>query len=288
MKTTADAVERRLEKFLPLPEGGERTLFEAMRYSMFGGGKKLRPFLVVASSDLFNIDKAQSIRVACAIECIHTYSLIHDDLPAMDDDDLRRGKATLHKAYDEATAILAGDGLLTMAFEILADPATHREAGVRCDLITAIAKSSGVHGMVGGQAIDLASENKDLNIGQVTRLQQMKTGALISFSAEAGAILGKATKHQRQLLQGYAHDLGLAFQIVDDLLDHEGTPAETGKATQKDADRGKATFVSLMGADKARNQATMLASQAIEHLKEFGDKALLLKSLAQYVVDRRK
>lgn len=288
MKTTAQAVENQLDKMLPLPQGGERWLFEAMRYSLFAGGKRLRPFLVVASSDLFNIDKAQSLRVACAIECIHTYSLIHDDLPAMDDDDLRRGQATVHKAYDEATAILAGDGLLTLAFEILSDPATHRDANVRCNLITAVAKAAGIHGMVGGQASDLQAENQDLNIGEVTRLQQMKTGALISFSAEAGPILAKATKRQQQLLQGYAHDLGLAFQIADDLLDHEGTPEETGKATQKDADRGKATFVSLMGPEKARKQAAFLAEQAIEHLEEFGDKALLLRALAQYVVDRRK
>ncbi len=288
MKTTADAVENRLEKLLPLPEGGERRLFEAMRYSLFAGGKRMRPFLVVASSDLFNIDKSQSLRVAAAIECIHTYSLIHDDLPAMDDDDLRRGKATVHKAYDEATAILAGDGLLTLAFEILSHPDTHRDANVRCNLISAIARAAGVQGMVGGQAIDLAAENQDLNIGEVARLQQMKTGALIAISAEAGAILGKATKHQQQLLQGYAHDLGLAFQIADDLLDCEGTPEETGKATQKDAERGKATFVSLMGIEKARKQAAFLAEQAIEHLEEFGDKAALLKALARYVVDRRK
>jgi len=288
MKTTGAAVENYLDKLLGLPDGGERRLFEAMRYSLLAGGKRLRPFLVVASADLFNVDKVSSIRVAGALECIHTYSLIHDDLPAMDNDDLRRGKPTAHKAYDEATAILAGDGLLTLAFDILADQATHRDALVRCELISAIAKASGIHGMVGGQAIDLAAENQDLNIGEVARLQQMKTGALISVSTEAGAILGKATPHQRQLLLGYAHDLGLAFQIADDLLDHEGTPEETGKATQKDADRGKATFVSLMGADKARNQALMLANQAIEHLSDFGEKAVLLKALAQYVVDRRK
>ena len=288
MRSTGEAVEKRLESFLPVPEGGERELFEAMRYSLFAGGKRLRPFLVVASSDLFEVDKSRALNVAAAIECIHTYSLIHDDLPAMDNDDLRRGKPTAHKAFGEATAILAGDGLLTLAFEILADKATHADAGVRCNLISAVAKSSGVHGMVGGQMIDLASEGKDLDMGAVTRLQQMKTGALISFSAEAGAILGKAGPKKRQLLQGYAHDLGLAFQITDDLLDYEGSPEETGKATQKDADRGKATFVSLMGADRARQQAEMLASQAIEHLEDFGDKAILLQALARYVLERRK
>ena len=259
-----------------------------MRYSLFAGGKRLRPFLVIASADLFDVDKGRAVRVAAAIECIHTYSLIHDDLPAMDDDDLRRGKPTAHKAFDEATAILAGDGLQTLAFEILADPDTHSDPHVRCELITAVARAAGIHGMVGGQMIDLAAEGKALDMGEVTRLQQMKTGALITFSAEAGAILGKVSDQKRQLLQGYAHDLGLAFQIADDLLDHEGTPEETGKATQKDAKKGKATFVSLMGADRARQQAAMLAEQAIAHLKDFGDKALLLRALAQYVVDRRK
>ena len=288
MRSTSAAVEKRLESFLPVPEGGERELIEAMRYSLFAGGKRLRPFLVVASADLFEVDKSRALNVAAAIECIHTYSLIHDDLPAMDNDDLRRGKPTAHKAFSEATAILAGDGLLTLAFEIMADKATHADAGVRCNLITALAASSGIHGMVGGQMIDLASEGKGLDIGAVTRLQQMKTGALISFSAEAGAILGKAGPKKRQLLQGYAHDLGLAFQITDDLVDFGGSPDETGKATQKDADRGKATFVSLMGPDRARQQAEMLAAQAIEHLEAFGDKALLLQALARYVLERRK
>jgi len=288
MRSTSDAVEKRLDKLLKASSGGEDKLFEAMRYSLFAGGKRLRPFLVVASSDLFDVDKSRAVNVAAAIECIHTYSLIHDDLPAMDNDDLRRGKPTVHKVFGEAAAILAGDGLQTLAFEILADPATHPDAGVRCELVTTLAKTSGIHGMVGGQMSDLAAEGKELNMGEVTRLQQMKTGALISFSAESGAILGKASKQKRQLLQGYAHDLGLAFQITDDLLDYEGNPEETGKATQKDAERGKATFVSLMGAERARQQAEMLASQAIEHLGKFGDKALLLRALARYVLERRK
>ncbi len=288
MRSTSHAVEKRLESLLALPEGGEKVLFEAMRYSLFAGGKRLRPFLVVASADMFDVDKSRAINVAAAIECIHTYSLIHDDLPAMDNDDLRRGKPTAHKAFDEATAILAGDGLQALAFEILGSPATHPDTGVRCDLVTALATASGIHGMVSGQMIDLASEGANLDMGAVTRLQQMKTGALISFSTEAGAILGRAAPKIRHQLQGYAHDLGLAFQITDDLLDIDGNSAETGKATQKDAERGKATFVSLMGADRARNQAELLAGQAIEHLEVFGDKALLLRALAQYVLDRRK
>lgn len=288
MKSAAEAVESRLESMLELPQGAERPLFEAMRYSLFAGGKRLRPFLVIASADLFGVGKARVVRVASAIECVHTYSLVHDDLPAMDDDGLRRGKPTAHKVYGEATAILAGDGLLTLAFEILGHEDTHPDPRVRADLVTSLAKAAGIHGMVGGQMIDLASENKDLDIGEITRLQQMKTGALIAFSAEAGAILGKATRRQRQLLQGYAHDLGLVFQITDDLLDHSGTPEETGKATQKDAERGKATFVSLLGVERARKQAEMLARQAVEHLDEFGDKAVLLKALARYVMERKK
>lgn len=288
MTTLAKAVDRRLADFLPVPEGADRRLVEAMRYSMFAGGKRLRPFLVVTSADLFAVSKERSLRVAAAIECIHCYSLIHDDLPAMDDDDMRRGQPTCHKKFDEATAILAGDALMSLAFEILADPATHPDANVRCDLIRALAGASGLHGMVGGQIIDLAAENEDLDMGEITRLQQLKTGALICFSVEAGAILGKARPHMRQLLQGYAHDLGLAFQITDDLLDHEGDPVEVGKATGKDATRGKATFVSLMGPGRARQQADMLADQAVEHLAEFGDKAILLKGLARFVVDRRK
>jgi farnesyl diphosphate synthase len=288
MTTLAEAVDRQLRDFLPVPKGAHGRLVEAMRYSVFAGGKRLRPFLVVTSADLFAVSKKRSLRVAAAIECIHCYSLIHDDLPAMDDDATRRGKPTCHKKFDEATAILAGDALMTLAFEILSDPATHADANVRCELIQALAAASGLHGMVGGQIIDLASENKELDMGEITRLQQLKTGALICFSVEAGAILGKASPHMRQLLQGYARDLGLAFQIADDLLDHEGDPAEVGKATGKDAERGKATFVSLMGAERARQQADILADQAIEHLVEFGDKAILLKGLARFVVDRRK
>ena len=288
MRSTSEAVDKRFDKLLKTPRGAESQLFEAMRYSLFAGGKRLRPFLVVASADLFEVDKSRAINVAVAIECIHTYSLIHDDLPAMDNDDLRRGKPTAHKAFGEAAAILAGDGLQTLAFEILSNPDTHRDANVRCELIMELAKASGIHGMVGGQMIDLASEGEDLNIGEVTRLQQMKTGVLIAFSAEAGAILSKASKQKRQLLHGYARDLGLAFQITDDLLDYEGSPEETGKATQKDAGRGKATFVSLMGLERARQQAEMLAKQAIEHLEDFGGKALLLRALARYVLERRK
>ena len=288
LQETAAAFEKKLEKLLPPVDGTEHRLIEAMRYSMFAGGKRLRPFLVVASADLFKVDRDCSLRVAAAIECTHCYSLIHDDLPAMDDDDLRRGQPTNHIKFDEATAILAGDGLQTLAFEILADEATHKDPWVRCELVRALARAAGIHGMVGGQMIDLAGENADLKMGEITRLQQLKTGALICFSSEAGAILGKASSHKRNLLLAYARDLGLAFQIVDDLLDFEGDAAEMGKAVGKDADRGKATFVSIMGPQRARQQADILAQQAAEHLDEFGENAALLKGLAQYVVERRK
>ncbi len=288
LQATAAAVEKKLEKLLPPLEGAEYRLIAAMRYSMFAGGKRLRPFLVVSSGDLFDVDRDCSLRVAAAIECIHCYSLIHDDLPAMDNDDMRRGRTTCHIEFDQATAILAGDALQTLAFEILADEATHKDPWVRCELVRALARAAGVHGMVGGQMIDLASENKNLDMGETTRLQQLKTGALICFSAEAGAVLGKAAHHTRKLLFGYARDLGLAFQITDDLLDYEGDSDEMGKAAGKDAKRGKATFVSIMGPERARQQAVILARQAAEHLDEFGDQAVLLKELAHYVVERRK
>lgn len=288
LQATAAAVDKKLEKLLPPLKGAEHRLIEAMRYSMFAGGKRLRPFLVVSSADLFDVNRDCSLRVAAAIECIHCYSLIHDDLPAMDDDDMRRGRATCHIEFEPATAILAGDALQTLAFEILADDATHKDPWVRCELVRALARAAGVHGMVGGQMIDLASENADLDMGQTTRLQQLKTGALICFSTEAGAVLGKASSHSRNLLLGYARDLGLAFQIIDDLLDYAGDPDEMGKAVGKDAKRGKATFVSIMGLERARQQAQILARQAAEHLDEFGEKAVLLKDLARYVVERRK
>lgn len=286
LTTTATAVERQLEQLLPEADDAGHDLADAMRYSMFAGGKRLRPFLVVACADLFGVDKKRSLRVAAAIECVHTYSLIHDDLPCMDDDDLRRGQPTCHKKFDEATAVLAGDALQTLAFDILSRPETHDDANVRCELVRTLAVASGALGMVGGQAIDLAAEHEELDMGEITRLQQLKTGALICFSAEAGAILGKATTQKRHLLLGYARDLGLAFQIADDLLDHSGDAEKLGKATGKDAARGKATFVSLMGEERARQQAHILSEQAIEHLAEFGDKAILLQGLARFVVER--
>jgi farnesyl diphosphate synthase len=285
----AQATERVMDRLLPKGEAGEAQLYEAMRYSSIGGGKRLRAFFVLASATLFKVGVTSALRTASAIEFVHAYSLIHDDLPAMDDDDLRRGKPTCHKQFDEATAILAGDALQALAFEVLAHEETHGDPAVRMTLVAELAKAAGAHGMVGGQMLDLLAEMQasEMSIGAITRLQRLKTGALISFSCTAGAILGKAAEPSRAALAAYAHDLGLAFQIVDDLLDVEGDAAELGKATNKDADAGKATFVSILGVERARAQASLLAQQASAHLEPFGPQAELLRQAAQFVVARR-
>jgi farnesyl diphosphate synthase len=284
----AEATERTMDRLIPRSDAGEARVLEAMRYSSLGGGKRLRAFFVMASSTLFKVSATSALRVASAIEFVHAYSLIHDDLPAMDDDDLRRGKPSCHKQFDEATAILAGDALQALAFEVLAHEATHGDPAVRAVLVSELAKAAGAQGMVGGQMLDLLAETQpEMSIGAITRLQRLKTGALISFSCTAGAFLGKAAEPSRAALAAYAHDLGLAFQIVDDLLDVEGDPAELGKATQKDADAGKATFVSILGLERARSQAALLAQQAAAHLEPFGTQADLLKQAAKFVVTRR-
>lgn len=283
----AKAVSQVLDKLLKPGTGPEARVVEAMRYTTLGGGKRIRPFLVTASADLFNVDPASALRVAAAVEMVHCYSLIHDDLPAMDDDALRRGKPTCHVKFDEATAILAGDALLTKAFEVLSDEDTHADPKVRSDLTLALAKAAGEAGMVGGQMLDLFAEDHDLKMPEITRLQRMKTGALIAVSCETGAILGKASENAHHVLHAYAHDVGLAFQIADDLLDVEGDEKEVGKKTGKDAAAGKATFVSLLGPERAREQAKVLADQAASHLEIFGVKSKLLKELAHYVVNRR-
>lgn len=283
----AEAVETVMGRLLPLPDLVEARLFEAMRYGALGGGKRLRPFLVLSSAGLFGVNPDCALRVGAAVEMLHSYSLIHDDLPAMDDGELRRGRPTVHREFDEATAILAGDALLTYAFEVLADPATHEDPNVRCQLVAALGKAAGAHGMVGGQMLDLIAEHETFDMTAITRLQRMKTGDLIAFSCEAGAILGKASPPQRLALRAYAHDLGLAFQIVDDLLDVEGTEAETGKTVGRDADAGKATFVSILGRERARAQAGLLAAQAAQHLEIFDGRAGLLKAVADFVVHRR-
>jgi farnesyl diphosphate synthase len=276
-----------LERLLAVPPGLESRVYEAMRYSVLSPGKRLRPLLVLASSQLFGVARRSALQVAAAIEMVHAYSLIHDDLPAMDNSDLRRGRPTSHKQFDEATAVLAGDGLLTMAFEVLADPDTHGDAAVRAELVGALAAAAGPAGMVGGQMIDLIAEKQLLDIGAITRLQRMKTGALIAFSCEAGPVLAKAASELRLALRGYAHDLGLAFQIADDLLDVEGSSAETGKPVGADAAAGKATFVSILGIDRARAQAELLIDQAVAHLDLFEERAELLRQVARFVVNRR-
>jgi farnesyl diphosphate synthase len=285
----AESVERTMDRLLPRGDTGEAQVFEAMRYSSLGGGKRLRAFFVLAGATLFKVGAQQALRTASAVEFVHAYSLIHDDLPAMDDDDLRRGKPSCHKQFDEATAILAGDALQALAFEVLAQEGTHGDPGVRVVLVSELAKAAGAHGMVGGQMLDLLAEHQgsDRSIGAITRLQRLKTGALISFSCTAGAILGKAAEPPRTALSAYAHDLGLAFQIVDDLLDVEGNAAELGKTPGKDVEAGKATFVSILGLERARAQAKLLAEQAAAHLEPFGRSADLLRQAANFVVSRR-
>jgi farnesyl diphosphate synthase len=287
LNDAALSVNRKLGELIQPVSGAEARVYEAMRYATMVGGKRIRPYLLINSAAIFDVHGDYALRAAAAIEMLHCYSLVHDDLPAMDNSDLRRGQPTAHKKFDEATAILAGDGLLTMAFEVLAHPDTHPDGDVRAELCLALAISGGAAGMVGGQMIDLASENKNLDIGAITRLQRLKTGAIIAFSCEAGAILGHASKEQRHALIGYAHDLGLAFQIVDDLLDAEGDAAETGKPTGADAAAGKATFVSILGLDRARQQARMLGDQANAHLDIFGRKADPLRWMTEFVISRK-
>jgi farnesyl diphosphate synthase len=265
---------------------GRDGLFAAMRHAAIGGGKRLRPLLTVAASRLFAIDARRALRVAAAIEAIHVYSLIHDDLPAMDDDDLRRGKPTVHMAYGEAAAILAGDSLHALAFEIIAHPETAEDPFVRCDLVYELARAAGPSGMAGGQMMDLAAENEPLDLPSITRLQQLKTGALIEYAVEAPCIMARLPAEARTPYRGFARDIGLAFQIADDLLDHAGDEAAAGKRLRKDLAAGKATFVSLLGEDRARRQCAMLVGQAIEHLHDHGPEADLLRAVAQYVEER--
>lgn len=280
------AIDKAFDSLLPVPDDARARLYEAMRHAAIGGGKRMRPMLVKATADLFNVAAESAVRVGLAVECIHVYSLVHDDLPAMDNDDLRRGKPTVHKAFDEATAILAGDCLHDLAFEVLIDPRTHADPFVRCELVRALAVSSGPAGMAGGQMMDLEAEKSGFDLPTVTRLQQLKTGALIGFCVEAGAILGQIPPEGRTSLHGYARDIGLAFQIADDLLDVEGDAHLAGKALGKDAAAGKETFVSLLGVERAREQARMLVDQAKAHLHGFGAEADLLRAIADYVVER--
>ena len=268
-------------------------LLDAMRYASLGAGKRFRPFLVVESASLFGVPREQALLAGVALECVHCYSLVHDDLPAMDNDDLRRGQPTAHKAFDQATAILAGDGLLTFAFDILARPETHPNPAVRVDLVLALARASGLGGMVGGQMLDLAAEGRfdrgvpqQLGEGEVATLQAMKTGALLKFACRAGAILGQASMAQREALDRYGTAVGKAFQIADDLLDVEGDPALVGKQTGKDAEAGKATIVGLLGPEGARARLRTLVADAEAALAPFGASAAVLIAGARFVAER--
>ena len=271
---------------LTAPGDGRDRLFEAMRHAAVGGGKRLRPLLTVAACRLFAIDRDRAVRVGSAIEASHVYSLIHDDLPCMDDDDMRRGKPTVHRAFGEAEAVLAGDSLHAMAFEILADPQTHEDPFIRAELVLELARAAGPSGMAGGQMLDMEAEGRPLDIPAITRLQQLKTGALIEYSVEAACIMNRMHPDARTPYRGYARNIGLAFQIADDLIDHSGDPAAAGKRTGKDREKGKATFVSVLGEERARQQARMLVDQACEHLAEHGSEADLLRAVARFAIER--
>jgi farnesyl diphosphate synthase len=279
-------IDRAFDSLLVIPPDPRARLYGAMRYAAIGGGKRIRPLLVIAGCSLFNVARQRAVRVGLAVECIHVYSLIHDDLPSMDDDDLRRGKPTLHRAYDESTAILAGDSLHALAFQLLAEEETHEDPFVRAELIFELARAAGPAGMAGGQMIDLQAAAMSLDLAAVTRLQQLKTGALIGWCLEAAAIMGRVPAEGRTSLRGYARDIGLAFQIADDLLDHEGREEVAGKRVGKDREAGKETFVSLLGAERARQQAGLLVQQAVEHLHGFGREADLLRAIARFAVER--
>ena len=286
LAAVAGEVNGALGRLLPEVAGPENRVIQAMRYAVLDGGKRLRAFLVVAGGDMLAIPRPQSMRVAAAIEMVHGYSLVHDDLPAMDDDDTRRGRPTVHRRFDEATAILAGDALLTTAFEVLAAPETHPDGAVRASLVAALAKAAGAAGMVGGQMIDLSAPNLNLDIAGLEQLQALKTGALIAFAASVGALLAQDEDARRDL-QAYGEALGLAFQVTDDILDVEGSAAEVGKATGKDAAAGKATFVSRLGLEGARNHARSLCGRCLASLDRFGARAKLLRQATEFVVNRR-
>ncbi|WP_229953836.1 polyprenyl synthetase family protein [Parasphingorhabdus litoris] len=286
MRRVADAVDKQFDLMLAVPDDARAQLFETMRHAAIGGGKRLRPLLVMATSHLFNVDENCALRAATALEALHVYSLIHDDLPCMDDDDMRRGKPTAHKAFGEAQAVLAGDALHALAFELLADENTHSDPFVRAEMVACLAKAAGPSGMAGGQMMDLVAESTTFDLQTVTRLQQLKTGALISACVEIGAILGRLPVEGRTGLRGYAHSLGLAFQIADDILDVEGDEALAGKALHKDEEAGKQTFLSLMGLERAKEQAQMLVDQAKSHLNGYGEEADLLRTIAEFTVQR--
>ena len=288
LKRVQEEIDSVFDAFLPVPDDTRARLVEAMRYAAIGGGKRVRPLLVVSTAELFGVDRTAALRAGAAIEAIHVYSLIHDDLPCMDDDDLRHGKPTLHKVFDEATAVLAGDSLHALAFEILADTETSADPFVRSELIATLGTASGMNGMAGGQIMDMVADEEgiDYDLHSITKLQQLKTGALLAASVEMGAIMGKVPPEGRTHLRAYSRDIGLAFQIADDLLDVTGDQEKAGKALRKDEGQGKQTFVTLMGVDQARDQARALVDQAVSHLGSYGEEADLLRSLARFIVER--
>ncbi|HEU0017982.1 MAG TPA: farnesyl diphosphate synthase [Methyloceanibacter sp.] len=289
LERIAGLIEARLDALLAPEPGpsGQARLIEAMRYAALGGGKRLRPFLLIESARLFGVAEEGALDAGAALECVHCYSLAHDDLPAMDDDAVRRGRPTAHIAFGEATAILAGDALLTLAFDILSRPSTHPDASVRVELMGLLAQAAGVGGMVGGQALDLAAEGQRIGPMEVARMQAMKTGALFAFACDAGAVLGRADSVAREALAAYAAAFGQAFQLADDLLDAEGDEAAVGKAVAKDARRGKATLVALLGIEPARARLKALVDDAEAALAPFGNRGATLKDAARFIASRR-
>jgi farnesyl diphosphate synthase len=290
LQRVAQAVEGRLDRLLARNRGkapAEAKLSEAMRYAALAGGKRLRPFLLIESARLFGIEEKDALSASCALECVHCYSLVHDDLPSMDDDAVRRGRPTLHIAFDEATAILAGDALLTLAFEILSDPATHPDPAIRAELVLLLAKAGGWRGMALGQALDLSAGRQGFGIAEIAEMQALKTGALFRFACEAGAVLGRAEPSERAALVSYASSFGQAFQLADDLLDAQGDAASLGKAVAKDEARGKATLVALLGVEAAKERLWTLLQEAEAALAPFGARAITLLETVRFAAHRK-
>lgn len=288
MEQIRNQINIELDRLLPVPGTKDARVVEAMRYSAIGSGKALRPFLAITVGELLGLNPTTALRIGVAIEMLHTYSLIHDDLPAMDNDTLRRGKPTNHIQFDEATAILAGDALQAKAFEILADPETSPDGEVRAELTFALAKAAGESGMVGGQMVDLMGEKDQLTLEEIERMQTLKTGALLKFSCVAPAIAAKADENIIKALTQYAFNLGLMFQITDDILDVEGDSGLVGKTLGKDSKTHKSTFVSVLGLDRAKALAKSLAEKGMDTLSVFGDKADLLKEVLTYILERKR